>query len=166
MTRTMTSKACGSGTSISSTWKASLGSPSRSWRMTQAAMVSGSSPGSVSTWETWVKSTATCSFLARSGARDITCPPSEQPGAPEDHEHEQQGHERAADAVDQERRQRVDVVDHPAEVLAEEADDEGQRQEDRRQHGQARDDLVQAVGAGRRVEAERVADAVAQPADD
>ena len=58
MTRTTTSKAAGSGTSISSTWKASLGSPSRSWRMTQAAMVGGSSPGSVSMVEICVRSTA------------------------------------------------------------------------------------------------------------
>ena len=49
ITRTITSKAPGSGTSISSSWKASIGSPSRSWRITQAAIVSGSSPGSVST---------------------------------------------------------------------------------------------------------------------
>src|SRR3954470_20003964 len=59
MTRTMTSNAAGSGTSISSSWKASLGSPSRSARITQAAIVSGSSPGSVSTRDTCVKSTAT-----------------------------------------------------------------------------------------------------------
>ena len=48
----MTSNAPGSGTSISSTWNASTGSPSRSWRMTHAAIVSGSSPGSVSTFAT------------------------------------------------------------------------------------------------------------------
>ena len=41
----MTSKAPGSGTSISSTWKASMGSPSRSSRMTQAAMVGGELAG-------------------------------------------------------------------------------------------------------------------------
>src|SRR3954451_23636392 len=49
MTRTMTSKAPGSGTSISSIWKASLGSPSRSSRITQAAIFSGSVPGSTFT---------------------------------------------------------------------------------------------------------------------
>src|SRR5262245_38658692 len=58
MTRTMTSKAPGSGTSISSTWKASLGSPSRSWRMTQAAIFSGSSPGWTSSLDTSAISTA------------------------------------------------------------------------------------------------------------
>ena len=42
----MTSKAPGSGTSISSSWKASRGSPSRSSRITQADMVSGRVPGS------------------------------------------------------------------------------------------------------------------------
>src|SRR3954454_11706548 len=58
ITRTTTSKAAGSGTSISSIWKASLGSPSRSWRMTQAAIVGGSSPGSTSSLETSEVSTA------------------------------------------------------------------------------------------------------------
>src|SRR5205085_11968557 len=50
ITRTITSKAPGSGTSISSIWKASFGSPSRSWRITQAVIVAGSSPGSTSGW--------------------------------------------------------------------------------------------------------------------
>src|SRR3954451_3865394 len=59
MTRTTTSNALGSGTSISSIWKASTGSPSRSWRMTHAAIVSGSSPGSGPTLATCVTSTAT-----------------------------------------------------------------------------------------------------------
>src|SRR3954452_22549399 len=58
ITRTVTSKAPGSGVPISSIWKASLGSPSRSWRMTQAAIVGGSSPGSTSSLETSEVSTA------------------------------------------------------------------------------------------------------------
>src|SRR5918999_5221816 len=58
ITRTMTSNAPGSGTSISSSWKASVGSPSRSWRITQAAIVSGSVPGSTSSSDTFVRSTA------------------------------------------------------------------------------------------------------------
>src|SRR3954468_8509305 len=45
----MTSNAPGSGTSISSIWKASFGSPSRSSRITHAAIVSGSVPGSTFT---------------------------------------------------------------------------------------------------------------------
>src|SRR5215208_44599 len=49
MTRTVTSNAPGAGTSISSSWNASRGSPSRSSRMTHAAIIAGSSPGSVST---------------------------------------------------------------------------------------------------------------------
>src|SRR3954465_6099043 len=49
MTRTITSNAPGSGTSISSIWKASLGSPSRSSRITHAAIFSGSVPGSTFT---------------------------------------------------------------------------------------------------------------------
>src|SRR5215212_2031386 len=53
----MTSKAPGSGTSISSSWNAWTGSPSRSSRITQAAIVSGSSPGSVLTSVTSVRST-------------------------------------------------------------------------------------------------------------
>src|ERR671930_2324446 len=59
MTRTITSNAPGSGSSISSTANASLGSPSRSWRITQAAIVCGRSPGSVVTFETSDTSTAT-----------------------------------------------------------------------------------------------------------
>ena len=59
ITRTTTSNAPGSGTSISSSWKASMGSPKRSSRMTQAAIVRGSSPGSVSRFATWLRSTAT-----------------------------------------------------------------------------------------------------------
>src|SRR6201999_2157670 len=58
ITRTMTSKAPGSGTSICSSWKASFGSPSRSCRITQAAIVSGSVPGSTSSWVRLLVSTA------------------------------------------------------------------------------------------------------------
>jgi hypothetical protein len=58
MTRTITSNAAGSGTSISSSWNASSGSPSRSWRMTHAVIRSGSVPGSVSTAAICVTSTA------------------------------------------------------------------------------------------------------------
>src|SRR3954451_14203932 len=57
ITRTITSNAAGFGTAISSSWKASVGSPSRSARMTQAALVSGSSPGSTSSWAIWLVST-------------------------------------------------------------------------------------------------------------
>src|SRR3954454_21822063 len=60
ITRTTTSKAPGSGVSISSSRKASTGSPKRSSRITQAAMVGGSSPGSASNRATWLTSTATC----------------------------------------------------------------------------------------------------------
>src|SRR5262245_3857718 len=68
MTRTTTSKAPGAGTSISSTWKASFGSPSRSGRMTQAAIFSGSSPGWTSSFDTSAISTAMCLPLC-GGAR-------------------------------------------------------------------------------------------------
>src|SRR5215831_15171470 len=43
-------------------------------------------------------------------------------------------HDETTDAIDDERGQAVDVVNQPAEVLAEETRDEGQRQEDRREH--------------------------------
>jgi hypothetical protein len=58
ITLTTTSKAPGSGTSICSSWKASVGSPSRSWRITQAAIVSGRVPGSTSSCEIALLSTA------------------------------------------------------------------------------------------------------------
>src|SRR6188508_3712328 len=70
MTRTITPNAPGSGSSISSSWKASFGSPSRSWRITQAAIVSGSSPGSRSSFETSDTSTAT--LLLSGSDRDGT----------------------------------------------------------------------------------------------
>src|SRR6516165_838861 len=49
-------------------------------------------------------------------------------------EQQRQRHRETTDAVDEERGKALDVVDQPAEVLAEEAGDEGQRQEDRRQN--------------------------------
>src|SRR5919199_2830064 len=144
ITRTITSNAPGSGTSISSTWKASSGSPSRSWRMTQAAIVAGSSPGSVSTCATCVRSTAigvsapSCPDRRRprrAGGRrgagtlltasvQVTGPAQPQPdhGGRQDH---------PADPEDREVGERVDVAHEPAEVLAEEAGDERRRDEDR-----------------------------------
>src|SRR5271167_1887720 len=71
ITRTITSNAPGSGTSISSTWKASFGSPKRSSRITQAAIVLGSSPGSVLTSDTCCRSIATCSCTSRVGGRGV-----------------------------------------------------------------------------------------------
>src|ERR1700743_484334 len=58
ITRTTTSKAPGSGTSICSSWKASFGSPSRSCPITQAAIVSGGAPGVTSSWVRLLVSTA------------------------------------------------------------------------------------------------------------
>src|SRR3954447_18300261 len=69
MTRTTTSKAPGSGTSISSSWNASRGWPSRSCRITHAAIVSGSVPGSVSTLATFVTSIAIGSRVLLSAYR-------------------------------------------------------------------------------------------------
>src|SRR3954464_7285884 len=145
ITRTMTSNAPGSGTSISSTWKASIGSPSRSWRMTHAAIVRGSSPGSVSTWETWLRSTATVLIPRSFGGGHITRPASEQAAATERHDEDDQREHRPPDAPDHEGLERVDVAHHPAEVLAEEAHDEGQRQEDRPEDRQAREDPLGAL---------------------
>src|SRR5829696_1360976 len=74
MTRTITSNAPGSGTSISSSWKASTGSPSRSWRMTQAVIFSGSVPGSTPTSATFVRSTLVMSEIGSSGRKSGTDP--------------------------------------------------------------------------------------------
>src|SRR4051794_30892856 len=114
ITRTVTSNAPGSGTSISSSWKASVGSPSRSARMTQAAIVGGSSPGSTSSWAIWLVST------------DMAPEPigRSEPVVPLDPEQCEQDHSRedeAADAQEEERVEALHVVDQPAEVLAEEA---------------------------------------------
>src|SRR5215218_5727197 len=72
ITRTVTSKAPGSGTSISSSWNASSGSPWRSSRITQAAIVGGSSPGSTSSCATCFVSIATTS--PDSGRRMVPAP--------------------------------------------------------------------------------------------
>jgi hypothetical protein len=64
ITRTTTSNAPGSGTSICSSWKASRGSPWRSSRITQADIEAGSSPGSTSIRATCVMSTAMAPILA------------------------------------------------------------------------------------------------------
>src|SRR3954454_17592677 len=156
MTRTITSNAPGSGTSISSTWKASIGSPSRSWRMTHAAMVAGSSPGWVSTCATWVRSTAitdsapcwrlSCSRPAGVGADGTLLAVAVQVTRPAQPRPDHRGrHDHAPDAEHEEANERVDVADEPAEVLAEEADDERERDDDRREHGQPGGDLVEAV---------------------
>jgi hypothetical protein len=55
---------------------------------------------------------------------------------------EREGDEEAAEAVGGERRERVDVPDHPAEVHPEEADDEREREEDRRDQRQLLGRLV------------------------
>src|SRR5919197_2942261 len=90
----------GSGTSIRSIWKASRGSPKRSSRITQASMVAGM-------------------------AADPTV--ASEPVAslhPEQREQDHGGDHEAADAEDQEVVLGRDVVDEPAEVLAEEARDQ------------------------------------------
>src|SRR4051794_9626400 len=128
ITRTITSNAPGSGTSICSTWKASSGSPSRSWRMTHAAIVGGSSPGSASTCATWVRSTAIsdsapCWRFAHVAAPagvgadrtllavavQVTRPAQPQPDRAGGHHH-------PPDPEDEKARERVDVVHEPAEV--------------------------------------------------
>src|SRR4051812_8479166 len=102
ITRTITSNAPGVGTSISSSWKASVGSPSRSARMTQAAIVGGSSPGSTSSWAIWLVST------------DMDKPYGlSEPVVALDPEQCEENHSRdgeRADAEDQEVRLRADVV--------------------------------------------------------
>src|SRR5689334_16906806 len=62
-----TSKAPGSGTSISSSWNAWVGSPSRSARITHAAIVAGSSPGSTSSCAIWLWSDMARTLLGGGG---------------------------------------------------------------------------------------------------
>src|SRR5215211_688192 len=168
MTRTMTSNAAGSGTSISSSWKASLGSPSRSARITQAAIVLGSSPGSVSMCDTCVKSTATgfrprSSFVGRARMLPAQLFPrliaTHVRGGDEDRQ------QHPADAESPERPGGRDVVDHPAEVLAEEAGQERQRQEDGRDDRQAGRELVHAQAAHADPDLEHARQAVALGVD-
>src|SRR3954465_14456596 len=106
ITRTVTSNAPGSGTSSSSSWKASVGSPSRSARMTQAAIVEGSSPGSTSSVAIWLVSTDMAKPYAVSEPVVALDPK-------ECEQHHTRDHERA-DAVEQEIVPGVDVVDEPA----------------------------------------------------
>src|ERR1700712_2309534 len=101
MTRTVTSNAPGSGTSISSSWKASSGSPWRSSRITHAAIVAGSSPGSTSSCATCFVSIATTSPDSGGSDEDM---PSEPVLAlhPEQRADHDRGHHEAAHAVEQE----------------------------------------------------------------
>src|SRR3954468_15859552 len=183
ITRTTTSNAPGSGTSISSTWKASIGSPSRSWRMTQAAIVAGhsprsapsaaivagSSPGSASTCATCVRSTAMHPLprvVAAAGSavgarRTLLAVPVQVTRVAQPRPDRDAGDDDAADAPDQKRRERVDVPDEPAEVLAEEARDQRERDEDRRQDGEAGGDLVEAVRGRLQVHVERLGEELA-----
>src|SRR3954454_3661638 len=173
MTRTTTSNAPGSGTSISSTWKASIGSPSRSWRMTQAAIVAGSSPGSASTCATCVRSTAMHPLprvVAAAGSavgarRTLLAVPVQVTRVAQPRPDRDAGDDDAADAPDQERRERVDVPDEPAEVLAEKAGDQRERDEDRRQDGEAGGDLVEAVRGRLQVHIERIGEELAGVGD-
>src|SRR4051794_22650902 len=132
MTRTVTSKAPGSGTCISSSWKASSGSPWRSSRITHAAMVGGGSPGSTSSCATCFVSIATAA--PDSGGRMVPAVASLEPVLaldPEDGPDENRRHHETAHAVDQEGVAAVDVAHEPAEVLAEEAGHQGPREEER-----------------------------------
>src|SRR3954447_26560134 len=154
MTRTQTSKAPGSGISISSIWNASTGSPSRSWRMTQAAIVAGISPGSVSTVAMRSMSTAI-------GPGTLLTHPG--PAEPDDEGGDRDEFDRKAE--DQEVPEGVDVPHQPAEVLAEEPGQEGQRQEDRADHGQPRDPLIQPIGLGREIDVEHAGELVPEGLD-
>src|SRR4051794_7806603 len=136
ITRTVTSKAPGSGTSISSSWKASIGSPWRSSRITHAAIVAGSSPGSTSICATRLGSTATIWKLLVGAVDPI---PQPTPGASEEvvaldpHDHAGDGGrgDGQTDAEGEEAQRAVDVADQPAEVHAEEAGEDGPDDEDR-----------------------------------
>src|SRR3712207_2188092 len=100
ITRTVTSKAPGSGTSISSSWNASSGSPCRSSRITHAAMVGGSSPGSTSSCATCFVSIATTS--PDSGAAEDMRSEPVLALHPEQGAHQHGGDHEGADAVEQE----------------------------------------------------------------
>src|SRR3954451_18417797 len=123
MTRTITSKAPGSGTSISSSWKASIGSPKRSSRMTQAAMVGGSSPGSTSTLATSLTSTATWHLLelVQSGADATGEAPPVAPPPEQDRDQDERRDQEAEHLVADDGALGLDVAHQVAEVLAEEA---------------------------------------------
>src|SRR4051794_10252429 len=70
----------------------------------------------------------------------------------EEHVEPEAGQEQPAHAQDHEGAERGDVAHEPAEVLAEEARDEGQRQEDRGEDRQLLHDGVHAVGHRRHVQ--------------
>src|SRR5215217_1936994 len=147
ITRTVTSKAAGSGTSISSSWNASIGSPWRSSRITHAAMVAGSSPGSTSISATRLVSTAMGSIL--------TCnrPPasrSEPVVALEPHHDagERRDGQGQPEAQPEEVVRGVDVADQPAEVLPEEPCEDRPGDEHGAEDRQARRHRVEAVGVG------------------
>src|SRR4051794_22999135 len=159
ITRTVTSKAPGSGTGISSSWKASNGSPWRSSRITHAAMGGGSSPGSTSSCATCFVSIATTApdsgarmlvgggrFRVKGGGKGHR--PSEPVLAldPEHGADDHGGDDEAPHAVDEEGVAGVDVAHQPAEVLAEEAGHERPGQEERAADRQPRRHGVQAVG--------------------
>src|SRR5262247_927161 len=59
----------------------------------------------------------------------------------------------------------ADRLHHPAEVLAEEAGEEGERQKDRRNDGELLRDVVQPVRDGRKVGVRRSAQQVAVAVD-
>src|SRR3954447_3359795 len=172
MTRTMTSNAPGSGTSISSTWNASSGSPSRSWRMTQAAIVAGSSPGSVSTCATCVRSTAIVCLRShlsgsspprrgRRGAGTLLAVPVQVTRAVQPRPDQRDRDDHAPDPEHEEARERVDVPHEPAEVHAEEAGDDRERHEDRREQRQAGGDLVEPVRGRLQVDVEGLGEQLA-----
>src|SRR3954454_5917468 len=146
----MTSNAPGCGTSISSSWKASIGSPKRSSRITQAAIVGGSSPGSTSRLATSLESTATCLLPGSCKAgRDPTH--ESQPVAPspvQDPGDDDRGQDQRAALVGEEGGLGVDVVDEVAEVLAEEPGHERPGHEEDRADGHERDQAVEPVGVG------------------
>src|SRR5215208_2751118 len=148
MTRTTTSNAPGSGTSISSIWKASTGSPKRSSRITQAVMVSGRIPGSVVTSETRLMSTV----IGRGSLQPASLL--------EEREQDGAGDDQAAHPDAPEGHCGVDPLDQPSEVLSEEPGDEGQRQEDGGDDRQLLHDRVEAVGDAREVDVHRAGEHV------
>src|SRR5215831_17826398 len=86
--------------------------------------------------------------------------------AAEDDQHAPHDDELGPEPDQQERAQAADALDHPAEVLPEEAGEEGQRQEDRGDEGELLHDHVEPVRHGGQVGVHRAGQQVAIAVDE
>ena len=99
--------------------------------------------------------------------RGASLPPagSEPAALLEEREEAGDGEEFESDAESEEDGGAFDMSDHPAEVLAEEAGDEGEWQEDGRHDGELLHDGVEPVGDGGEVDVHRACEQVAVGVD-